>query len=130
MQNGSKNRDPFEEILTSVALNLQEKILEVIDKDHPGFGKRMKEVEEETQPMIDAIDVLMKEVNWKGTEAHFLYLIQAMMVPISRLEMLHKIRIEVIEALHHYIKHLSHDPESAERWEGRADLPTLAELER
>jgi len=129
MQNGDKNLpDKFEGIVQSVVENLQEKILEVLDKDHPGFSNRMKEIEEETLPIIHAIDELLVTKKWKATEVHFLYLIQAMLAPLaSYSEMIQKIRLETLETLHHYIKHLSHDSEDAERWVNRANLPTIGQ---
>ncbi len=129
MRNGDKNLpDQFEGIVKSVVENLQEKILEVLDKDHPGFSDRMKEVEEETIPIIEIIDKLLVELKWKATEVHVLYLIQAMLAPLaSHSEMCQRIRLQCLETLHHYLKHLSHDSEDAERWANRANLPTLGQ---
>ncbi len=129
MQNGDKSLpNQFETIVKSVVENLQDKILEVLDKDHPGFRDRMKEVEDETIPIIHAIDELLVAKKWKATEVHILYLIQAMLSPLSsHSEMIQKIRLQVLETLHHYLKHLSHDSEDADRWINRANLPTLGQ---
>jgi len=129
MRNGDKNLpNQFEGIVKSVVENLQERLLEVMDKDHPGFSDRMKEVEEETIPIIEIIDKLLVEMKWKATEVHVLYLIQAMLAPLaSHSEMCQRIRLQTLETLHQYLKHLSHDSEDAERWANRANLPTLGQ---